>query len=1095
VLTTKPGDAIPGGGAAPSGGFSPSQIRHAYGFDQITFNGGTVKGDGTGQTIALIEAYDQPNIASDLAAFDTALGIQAPPSFKKVNQTGGTSYPAADQHWGLEVSLDVEWAHAMAPNANILLVEANSNNFADLFAAIDYARNQPGVSVVSMSFGTAEWNGETSYDSYYTTPSGHGGVTFVASSGDGGSSAAPEYPAISPNVLAVGGTTLTLDSSGNYASEAGWSGSGGGISVYYSKPSYQSGVVTQSSTMRTSPDVAYNGSSASPFGVYDTSGYSGWLNVYGTSAGAPQWAALVAIANQGRALAGQGSLDGLSQTMPKIYQMSSSYFHDITTGSNGAYTATAGYDLVTGRGTPYANLIATALIDGGSTNKPPTIVTPASATPNPVTGMSTNLSVQATDAGGAASLTYSWAVTSAPAGAAAPTFSANGTNAAQNTTATFHAAGSYTFQVTVTDSAGLTATSSVTVTVSQTSTSLALTPSSDILAGGATQQFVATAADQFGKPLSTQPTITWSLTGIGTLSNSGMYTAPASSGAATVKASAGGLSSSASVTVSTSAPSVVTPASATPSPVTGTTTNLSVLGTDAAGAANLTYTWTVTSAPAGAAQPTFSANGTNAAHNTVATFHAAGTYTFKVTLTDTIGLTASSTVTVVVNPTATSLALSPSSVSITSGTSQQFTATVKDQFGNALSTQPTFTWSVTSIGSVSSTGLYAAPTSAGTATVKAVSGALSGTATVTVLPATPTSVTASAVTSREVNITWQESTTGITGFNIERSTNGTNWTTLTTVGATVRSYLDRSVSRNRTYFYSVQATSPVGNSAWSAPLSTPSVQFASATTVLPVDSSINGGPTFHWMAASEATGFDLCVVNLATGVQVIRQQNLTEDFFTPANSLPVGTYVVWVKAFNDSVALGDWSAGMYFNVLAPAAPVLTGPATPGSNVTPTLTWSASAGATHYDLCINDLTTGQWQIIRSLTTNDFTTTPLHAGAYVAWVRAFDSANQTRGWSAGRYFTITPPAAPTLLSPAGTTTSVTPTFSWSAVADAVSYELCVEDLSTGRFQLINNLPTNACSSLTLSKGTYRFWVRAVDVSGDIGGWSTKVDVTIG
>jgi predicted phage tail protein len=186
---------------------------------------------------------------------------------------------------------------------------------------------------------------------------------------------------------------------------------------------------------------------------------------------------------------------------------------------------------------------------------------------------------------------------------------------------------------------------------------------------------------------------------------------------------------------------------------------------------------------------------------------------------------------------------------------------------------------------------------------------------------------------------------------------------------------------------------------------------------------------------------------------------------------------------------------MSYNGLAPAAPTLTGPAVLSSDVTPTLTWSASAGATHYDLCINDLTTGQWQVIRSLTTNDFTTTSLHAGSYVAWVRAFDSANQTRGWSAGCYFTITPPAAPTLLSPAGPTTSVTPTFSWSAVTDAASYDLCVENLSTGRFQIISNLSANVYSSLTLpSKGTYRFWVRAFNESGDIGGWSTKVHFTI-
>jgi subtilase family serine protease len=114
--------AAPAGGPGQPGGFSPAQIRHAYGFDQITFSNGTVQGDGTGQTIAIVDAYDQPNIAGDLATFDAMYGLAAPPSFLKVNQTGGTSYPTADQNWGLEISLDVEWAHAVAPGANILLV-------------------------------------------------------------------------------------------------------------------------------------------------------------------------------------------------------------------------------------------------------------------------------------------------------------------------------------------------------------------------------------------------------------------------------------------------------------------------------------------------------------------------------------------------------------------------------------------------------------------------------------------------------------------------------------------------------------------------------------------------------------------------------------------------------------------------------------------------------------------------------------------------------------------------------------------------------------------------------------------------------------
>ena len=137
--------ATPLSGSAPGGGFGPAQLQHAYGFDLITFSNGTVKGDGAGQVIAIVDAYDQPNIASDLSAFDAAFGIPDPPTFREVDQNGGSSYPTGDSGWGLEISLDVEWAHAMAPGAGILLVEANSSNFSDLLAGVDYARSQPGV--------------------------------------------------------------------------------------------------------------------------------------------------------------------------------------------------------------------------------------------------------------------------------------------------------------------------------------------------------------------------------------------------------------------------------------------------------------------------------------------------------------------------------------------------------------------------------------------------------------------------------------------------------------------------------------------------------------------------------------------------------------------------------------------------------------------------------------------------------------------------------------------------------------------------------------------------------------------------------------
>jgi hypothetical protein len=352
-------------------GTTPAQIRHAYGFDQLNFSGGTISANGAGTTIAIVDAFDAPNIASDLHQFDLQFNLPDP-IFTKVNQTGGNSLPASNANWALEISLDVEWAHAIAPKANILLVEAASNNNTDLFAAASFAANQSGVVVVSMSFGSNEFSGESSSDNTFTTPAGHTGVTFVASSGDTG--APVSYPAVSPNVLSVGGTTLHLDSSGNVTSagETGWSGSGGGISTQESQPSYQNGVVTQSTIWRTNPDVAYDADPNTGFPVYDTfRTSSAWQEVGGTSDAAPQWAALIAIADQGRILAGETPMDGRNQTLPMIYSMPASNFHDITSGTSTGSPhepSGVGYDLVTGRGSPVVPPLVSSLIGNVATH-------------------------------------------------------------------------------------------------------------------------------------------------------------------------------------------------------------------------------------------------------------------------------------------------------------------------------------------------------------------------------------------------------------------------------------------------------------------------------------------------------------------------------------------------------------------------------------------------------------------------------------------------------------------------------------------------------------------------------------------------------
>ncbi len=354
--------------------YTPTQIVAAYGFNQINFgtSSAPIPGDGRGQTIAIVDAYSDPHISSDLAAFSTRFGLPqmnaGGPTFAVIDQSNGTPDPTGG-NWELETALDVEWAHAVAPQANILLVEAASDYVSptgsapDLLAAVDTAASAPGVVAVSMSWGVREYAGELQDDLHFAAAA-HPGVTFLAASGDSG--AGVGYPAISPNVVSVGGTSLRLTSSGAYSGETGWGhgswswffgGSGGGISRYEAKPAYQS-AVTQSRTQRTNPDVAYDADPNTGVIVYDNGGY---YAVGGTSAGSPQWAGLVAIADQGAALLGKAPLTGATQTLPALYAASQGDFHDITSGSNG-YSAGPGYDLVTGRGTPKAPLIVNDLI-------------------------------------------------------------------------------------------------------------------------------------------------------------------------------------------------------------------------------------------------------------------------------------------------------------------------------------------------------------------------------------------------------------------------------------------------------------------------------------------------------------------------------------------------------------------------------------------------------------------------------------------------------------------------------------------------------------------------------------------------------------
>jgi hypothetical protein len=355
----------PGGGTTDGGPttpvvYTPAQIRQAYQIDQAKLPNGQAA-TGAGQTIALIDAYHDPTITGDVQVFSNHFGLQA----ASVSVVSFTT--TVDRGWATEEAIDTEWAHAVAPGANLLVVEAASNNLNDLLSAVQYASTH-GANVVSMSWGTPEFVNESSYDAYFSTP----GVTYVAAAGDNGTT---QYPAVSPNVLGVGGTSLRLSSTNSYSSETTWSSTGGGLSAYEGEPSFQQGL--QSTGKRSSPDVAYDADPNTGVYVYDTTGIGGWGKAGGTSVGAPQWAGVLALANQARAVNG---LAPLGQGQVAIAQLPSADFHDITTGGNGTFTAQVGLDQVTGRGSP---IVSSVVRDLAGAPQPPAPT--KGGTPGPTT--------------------------------------------------------------------------------------------------------------------------------------------------------------------------------------------------------------------------------------------------------------------------------------------------------------------------------------------------------------------------------------------------------------------------------------------------------------------------------------------------------------------------------------------------------------------------------------------------------------------------------------------------------------------------------------------------------------------------------------
>ena len=373
--------------------YSPQEMRNAYGVDSVLKAGY----GGAGQTIIIVDSFGSPTIADDLKAFDEGYGLPDPPSFKVISPLGTVPFDPTNSDqvgWAVETTLDVEWAHALAPAANIVLLTSpvsetqGVQGMPEFLALETYALDHNLGKIISQSWGTTENTLFTpdgqkvfhDFEQLYARAAREH-VTVLASSGDEGSSGFEAdtttlypfpvvgYPASSPQVTAVGGTTLYADTFGNYQyeivwNEFGFAAGGGGVSQQFAEPFYQLAGIPKSAqpllgNHRAIPDIAYNADAEYGVLVYlsflgpDAAGY---YEIGGTSAGSPQWAGIVADANQ---LAGHP----LGFLNPRLYSLGQSrFFNDIVSGANGffptpGYVATRGWDLTTGWGTPNDGLI------------------------------------------------------------------------------------------------------------------------------------------------------------------------------------------------------------------------------------------------------------------------------------------------------------------------------------------------------------------------------------------------------------------------------------------------------------------------------------------------------------------------------------------------------------------------------------------------------------------------------------------------------------------------------------------------------------------------------------------------------------------
>lgn len=387
VITNSNGAPLAGSSPSASS-FGPVQFHTAYNLP-CTPGGTTQSVCATPstfgpQTIAIVDAYNDPTVENDLNVYSAQYSL---PSCTKtngcltvVNQSGGSTLPATDGNWSLEISLDVQTAHAICQTCKLLLVEANSSSISNLATAVNTAAAL-GATSISNSYGASEFLGETSYDSSYNHP----GVAVTVSAGDSGYGA--EYPASANTVVAVGGTTVQLATDNTYVSEAVWSDTGSGCSKYETANTWQTHLSnwsqTSCGTERAIGDVSADADPNTGAAVYDSTSYNGstgWWQVGGTSLSSPLIASVYALS---------GVQPNTNAVSTLYANFSSANFHDVTSGNNGNCSstmcnATTGYDGPTGLGTPNGLLGFTTTTSGSTptpTNTPTPTATPVDTQP------------------------------------------------------------------------------------------------------------------------------------------------------------------------------------------------------------------------------------------------------------------------------------------------------------------------------------------------------------------------------------------------------------------------------------------------------------------------------------------------------------------------------------------------------------------------------------------------------------------------------------------------------------------------------------------------------------------------------------------